>query len=818
MSEPIPLFFEKPRNTSDRFDAFIEWALPNGTAGITSIHASPFSMDAPYFQWPSSFCGLGVDNARSWLLKHAFLQSGRSVFSRARKDKAPEILDPQGLISPGRFLYFAKAYVNVIVLYRGLRSPPRALFIALSILERALCDQNNGKNDPDRINAVTMERAVQYIHDSDYSSGKKYDIANELEIFSGMIQSGHHTKTFRFSGRGFHLLAAPFTFSSDVPYPRRKRLSTLNSPDLEEPQTPRLTSEEVAAVGLAYAKALSLHGREDQRTFFAALLGLAFCTVSMRMSDLLTLRRDSLYRNDAAGRYRIRIGRPKIDVHQDLPIPQKLGNIANELFDVALGYSAQASEALQFYVERFPHDFDAIDKLYIPPHLAPLFEQEYLTPEETFQALMLDMPTSNSCTFPQRLSELTIAHFVESPGDIWNPRKKSLRSRNRYISIGALVAYAQKKGYKLSLPSDAPITLFICTAHARYFLDDCTQDMCVAFAATLRSMGRPANYHIRSADLEAYLLAQFKNRSEFPHWPYTSKDSDITVAEALFVSDQPDGGRGFESAENPGAWWRPGQVSATQINRWINLSYGNSPPVLFKSLNVRLKNNQFPSITLHTVRKYHHTTALLAGIHEVFADELAGRKSGKQSDHYDLRTPHEILAQSIDTFDPDEDFDVLGPVQEGLANVALVDRKVYLFENAAPKHLTEIGGCATDWSLDPCKQYGDCMRCDQHLWRKGDAKRISHLKQKRLHAIKMVQTAAEKMRTYEDVPHSLKLQHQQFKDDLERCDAILAVEQDEKIPIGTIVTFGPAVNSITSSQRTGQLRHQETTRNEVSKD
>lgn len=818
MSEPLPFFLEKSRNTSDRIDAFIGWALPNGTAGITSIHAIPFSIDAPYFQWPSSFCGLGADNVRSWFLKHAFLQSGRSVFSRARGDKTPEILDPHGLISPGRFLYFAKAYVNVIVLYRALRSPPRPLFIALSILERALCDQNNGENDPDRINAITLERAVQYIHDSDYSSGKKYDIANELEMLSGMIQSGHHSKTFRFSGRGFHLLEMPFTFSSDVPYPSRKRLSTLNSPDLEEPQTPRLTSEDVAAVGLAYAKALSLHGREDQRTFFAALLGLAFCTVSMRMSDLLTLRRDSLYRSDTSGRYRIRIGRPKIDIHQDLPIPQKLGSIAKELFDVALDYSAQASEALQFYVERFPHDFDAIDKLYIPPHLAALFKQEYLTPEETFRALMLDTPTSSNCRFPQRLSELTVAHFVESPDDIWNPLKKSIRSHNRYISIGALVAYAYKKGYKLSLPANAPPKAFICTAHAHYFLDDCTQHRRVAFAAALRPMGKPANYHIRSADLEAYLLAQFKYRSEFPHWPYMSKDSDVTVAEALFVSYQPDGGRGFEGAENPRAWWRPGPVSATQINRWINLSYGNSPPVLFKSLNIRLKNNQFPSITLHTVRKYHHTTALLAGIHEVFADELAGRKSGKQSDHYDLRTPHEILVQSIDTFDPDEDFDVLGPVQEGVTNVALVDRKVYLYENAAPKHLTEIGGCATDWSLDPCKQYGDCMRCDQHLWRKGDAKRASYLKEKRLHAIRMVQTAEEKMRTYEDIPRSLKLQHQQFKDDLERCDAILAVEHDEKILAGTIVTFGTAASSITASQRTGQLRHHESTRNEEAKD
>lgn len=73
----------------------------------------------------------------------------------------------------------------------------------------------------------------------------------------------------------------------------------------------------------------------------------------------------------------------------------------------------------------------------------------------------------------------------------------------------------------------------------------------------------------------------------------------------------------------------------------------------FFNLNIRLSDGSYPSITLHKTRKYHQTEALLAGANEKFIDELAGRKNGKQSEHYDLRTPHEIISQSIETFDPD---------------------------------------------------------------------------------------------------------------------------------------------------------------------
>jgi hypothetical protein len=225
-------------------------------------------------------------------------------------------------------------------------------------------------------------------------------------------------------------------------------------------------------------------------------------------------------------------------------------------------------------------------------------------------------------------------------------------------------------------------------------------------------------------------------------------------------------------------------------------------------VEVKLTDGRYPSLTLHATRKFHHTKALLAGVQEIFIDELAGRKNGAQSDHYDQRTPHEILSRSIELFDPDSNFTVVGPVAERAALLTAEERAVFLYSNAAPKHVTEIGGCATDWALDPCKQFGDCMRCDQHLWRKGDDKRLKYVHEKHAYARKMLTIADEKISDYETPPRSLVLQRDQFNDELERCRDILAVEEDSKVAIGAIVTFAAPFRTMTAASLTTQLANE----------
>jgi hypothetical protein len=329
--------------------------------------------------------------------------------------------------------------------------------------------------------------------------------------------------------------------------------------------------------------------------------------------------------------------------------------------------------------------------------------------------------------------------------------------------------------------------------------------MAAPFFAELFKNGRLAKKHIRSVDLQRCLLEEFKSKTSFPHWPFIDKDKTTQVDTALLVWFQLNNDK-IGTGENEGLWWLPSVLNGGVIDRWLSRCQLLGEPLLFVKTNVRLRDGTYPSLTMHDTRKYHHTEALLAGAHEAFIDELAGRKSGAQSDHYDLRSPHEILMQSIDTFDPDVDFDVVGPVAEQAKKIKLAERKTFLYENAAPKHVTDIGGCRTDWSLEPCEKYGNCTRCDQQVWRKGDIKRLPEIHDRRRYTITMISKAEEKINMHEDPPRPLLLHYQQFKDDLARYDAILSIEADVNIEVGTIVTFAAPSGAMSSSDLTLKLR------------
>ncbi|MFX8051637.1 hypothetical protein ABTK77_20100, partial [Acinetobacter baumannii] len=77
--------------------------------------------------------------------------AGKGLFSRARAGKAPEIKNPLAVIKPGRFLCFAKAYLNVYCEIRSLKSAAKATQKALIFLEKALRDLNGGDNDPSNL-------------------------------------------------------------------------------------------------------------------------------------------------------------------------------------------------------------------------------------------------------------------------------------------------------------------------------------------------------------------------------------------------------------------------------------------------------------------------------------------------------------------------------------------------------------------------------------------------------------------------------------------------------------------------------------------
>lgn len=230
------------------------------------------------------------------------------------------------------------------------------------------------------------------------------------------------------------------------------------------------------------------------------------------------------------------------------------------------------------------------------------------------------------------------------------------------------------------------------------------------------------------------------------------------------------------------------------------------PPLLFALTDVKLEGSKFPSISVQRSRRYHHTAALLAGANPLFANELAGRQSGWQGEAYDYRTPREIIRQSIDTYDPDQGSEVIGPIAEQAPSPKrIVERRIFLAENASPKHLTEIGGCRSDWALEPCESFGDCIRCGNQIWRKGDKARLPRILEMRAEAERTIKVGNAKLVKNPRLS-SIEKQVRQQKEALDRCDFILGIESDDSIEIGTLVTFPAAPTAMSRTELQSLLR------------
>ena len=783
----------------DRLQSFIEWGSPNGTAGINHIHTSNFELSTPYFEFSSEFVPHSHNSLRLWL--HKYEHMDKSFRFKPNQTK----VERNNFIASGNFLSFAKSYINVITYYRNVRSKPKSLGYALIILEKAMRDIHGTSDNLNVLNLLTFKRAENILLESEYCQSVIYDTGKELEYMAGMLQTGYQNRAFKYANKGLRVISFPFKFVSSISNRQRKKhLNSNEMIDITNNNTSRISNEELAAVGLAYSKSLKINGPMHMVTYLAAICGLSFITLSMRLSEVLILKRDAVYLDEDTQRLRMRVFRPKINDAQNLPIPHKLESLAQEIFQCILNYSLPAHDAFSFYIGKFPTDFSLVNELFIPDQYKPYFEKEFLTINELYSILELETPKLPY--LPKRFSNLATYKFCEIEDDLYNPRTEIVNPKIRsvdYISTVKLKELSKLYNFKFYFPTNIGDKKFLkCKDVMSHILVGDSNKRSIR--KVIYQNSTTPLLHIKSKDLAEHLLNEFKKNS-FPHWPYNSKDKVTKLNEALLVNFQNTNNVHIKMKDRAYEWWRPIPLTGNTINLWLS-QYAKGPAHLFRILDIKLSNGAYPSVTMHKARKYHQTEALLAGAHEVFIDELAGRKTGRQSEHYDLRTPHEIITQSIETFDPSLDFEVIGPITKEIPiHYNQAERRVFLYENAAPKHMTEVGGCRSDWSIDPCEMFGDCMRCDKSVWQKGDLKRLGIIREMRDYSLKMIEVANKKIAQGNSKTSILK-HLQQFKDTLNRCKEILSIECDSTIKIGTIVTFSAAQSSFSNSQLINKLK------------
>lgn len=797
----IPLSIADLDGIDERFEKFIEWGRPGGAAGFRKYHSEAYDGDVSWFQYSSTMTPHSRVSVRSWFIRPEYW-GRRELYSSPRHKSEPQVLVPQAFIGPGAFLSFAKAYVNVYCELRQLRSVPKSTVQALCILEKMLRDLNNGDTNPALLNHICFERAGNFLLRSLMASSLKFDIGKSLEHIATLIQVGGRFKGDKSHTAfpGFRLIPSSFLYRSPIPVPKKFGRAEKRKSSPKSSAKPQLTGEQVAAVGLAYRRSLEKKGPINISKFMASLVGLTLTTTSLRASDLLSLRQDALFEDpDQPGRFRLRVFRPKLAAAQILPIPKRLNLIAREQFDIVNSFSSEARDAFAHYINQSPDSTTGIKTLFIPERLKEVLTAKHLSAEKVDEVL----GSSQGKYFAQRFKDLERVYFVERPGDIFGCARKWSRP---VVLIRELLAICARYSVVLHIENNAQINQYVHRTVVASWIPNCPKDLKRDLDRLYESNGakRPKQ-HISTEALKNFLLHQFKALLSFPHWPYTTKDRNVRLHEALVVYHAAAHNSHVEVGEQVALWWLPMLVPITILNRWIS---GNSryPALLFMKTGIVLENGQYPSISVHQARKFHHTEALLAGASLPLIDELAGRKTGWQSSHYDCRTPQQILLQSLETFDPDSDFEVIGPIeQQAPPRTHIVERRAFLLESAAPKHLTEIGGCRTDWSMNPCQQFGDCMRCDGHVWRRGDAKRLQVIEELKADSIRLIEAGHKKILAN---PRSVSLQKQvrQLEEVVQRCEEICALEANEDIALGTLVTFPSAPTAMSDAARLSLLR------------
>lgn len=579
----VPIFSSEDQDeATERFQQFITWAQPFGTAGISDLHSAPYTAQDPWFSWGTRLLPHGQKHAKTWLVRWEYFGRDREIFGRARAGKPPLILQPNALIS-GSFVAFSKAYLNVITLYKGIRSPSRALPVALILIEYSLRKLYRGSNNPINLNRQVILRADLELQNSSLSSTLKYDAGREIEIFAHMLQSGYHSKSLRFDGRGFRLIKDHFAYVTCQKMVRHVRVGALDMSPTTESE-PRLSGETVAAVGLAYRQAMRRFGPDHRITFMAAVAAFPLTTVSMRMSDYLGLRYDCLEPDEMTKKLKISIYRPKPDLYQDLFIARKLTPIILELFEFIKDYTSEVRDAFSFYIERFGEDFESINELYVPERFRALLDKPF-TPVSTIPSIW-DAGTAEkhiiNGTTPWTQIGLTKSVLgVDEAQDIYLPSR--LGGDVKYLKLSEARRRCFEHGIVLRIPL-AHDDLYISATVANGSLKPRKGETWMPALREIWSEGRNATAYFSTDSLKLCLLAKFKQQ-KFPHWPFTAKDRKLRLDHALLLQFDKQTKLPSTLDSKTSRWWSPRQMVASSIDNWIS-QYQTGPALLF-SVSVR---------------------------------------------------------------------------------------------------------------------------------------------------------------------------------------------------------------------------------------
>lgn len=192
-------------------------------------------------------------------------------------------------------------------------------------------------------------------------------------------------------------------------------------------------------------------------------------------------------------------------------------------------------------------------------------------------------------------------------------------------------------------------------------------------------------------------------------------------------------------------------------------------------------------LTSHMFRHWLNTIFEQGGLGQHEIARWFGRKDIGQNAVYDHVTGMEKAEEVHRLMEGGK---MRGPMAEIHEMLDPVDRAAFRDTAIATAHTTDLGACATDWSLVPCPDHGSCARCSEHLIVKGDLKQKARAEEL-LNEHEWF--LADAIREAEEDTYGASNYVAHNRSMVEGLRRILAVHNDADIPDGTLVQLNTGV-------------------------
>lgn len=204
---------------------------------------------------------------------------------------------------------------------------------------------------------------------------------------------------------------------------------------------------------------------------------------------------------------------------------------------------------------------------------------------------------------------------------------------------------------------------------------------------------------------------------------------------------------------------------------------------VFDLLGLKEDDGTAIRVRTHQFRHYINTLAQMAGMDQLDIAKWSGRTDVRQNAAYDHVSSADVVAAIRQTLGNglSSSLAVALPSRDQLE---LVARAEFIRMKVPAAHTTDFGYCIHDFAMLPCQLHRDCINCDEHFCRKGEARLESYVDAQIRETESLLEAA--KVGTQRGAFGAGRwMDHQEMA--LNRLKGIRAVLQNEGVPAGAVL-------------------------------